>query len=186
MRDFDLYNNFGSDLNPIDYADSEYLLHEYQKRSISKELDANYEYDKFPKNFIFTKNNYGVPSNPMASQLDKLHTEAFITNKVKNIESVYVGSNELPEEYQRVKLPQTKLYNKCNCPNCNNNKKDTEDIDKAIEELQKRSEILTLLLVFIVIYCLVQMLYPTKKEIKLLKNKDNTKEMELVELTSDK
>jgi hypothetical protein len=168
------YNIFdiGNDINALNYADSAALLHEYQKKAvIGKNPDYNYEYDRFPKNFVFSKNFQGMPSNPRASGLDKLHTESFITNKVRHIEDVYVGSNEMPEELERQILPQPSykdvtVPHKCNCPNCRNKVNhdylQRNNVNMAIEELQKRNEILTLLLIFVVIYCLVQLFYPAR------------------------
>lgn len=161
------------DDNPIDSA---LLLTDYQKKSIiGQKADYNYEYDLFPKEFVYSKNFNGVPSNSHASGLDKLHTESFLTNKVRNIEKVYLGSNEMPEEYERQILPQAVSYQeysepkKCQCSNCKDNVLDNylqrNNINVAIEELQKRNEILTLLLIFIVIYCLVQLFYPTQTAI---------------------
>jgi hypothetical protein len=166
------FGDFLSNDTYNDFVDSSYLLDKYQQQAITgKNVDYNYEYDRFPKNFIYSKNIGGVPSNPRASGFDKLHTEAFITNKVRNIEKVYLGSNEMPEELERMVLPQNQGYlssNKpCSCNKCNSSI-DTEysrksNINTAIEELQKRNDILTLLLVFIVIYCLVQLLYPSQQ-----------------------
>jgi len=159
------------DVDFTDYADSYSLLHDYQKRTITgKKEDYNYEYDLFPKDFTYSKNFNGRPSNPAASRMDKLHTESYLTNKIKNIERVYVGSDEAPEEVTREILPQARTYmprdapSGCNCHECR--EKVTQeylhknDINLAIEELQKKNDILTLLLVFIVIYCLVQLFYP--------------------------
>lgn len=161
----------GSDI--MEYADSASLLHNYQQRAITgRNVDYNYEYDRFPKNFIFSKNFNGVPSNPMASGLDKLHTESFLTNKVRNIEKVYVGSNEMPEEMERQYLPQNQGYTalaapkKCPCSRCSGGVETDylrrNNVNSAIEELQKRNELLTLLLIFVVIYCLVQLFYPAR------------------------
>ena len=166
-------DDVGGGLDGANNLDSALLLHEYQKKSITgKKADYNYEYDLFPKKFIYSKNFNGMASNPHASNLDKLHTESFLTNKVRHIENVYLGSNEMPEEYERQILPQAIPYpeysapKKCGCSNCKNNVLDEymrrNDVNIAIEELQKRNEILTLLLIFIVIYCLVQLFYPAR------------------------
>lgn len=166
---FNSYGDFGSDLfgpDPLEYADSYGLLHDYQKRAITgKREDYNYEFDRFPKNFIYSKSFQGAQSNPYASKLDQFHTETFLTNKVRNIEKVYVGSNELPEPVERTVLPQTQplIEKPCGCTLCKQKTigrfEHESEIAKAIEELEKKNDILTLILVFIVVYCLVQLVY---------------------------
>jgi hypothetical protein len=172
--DYISHDDFSGDTGALSFADSASLLHDYQKSAITgKREDPNYEYDLFPKKFIYSKNFNGVPSNPRASGLDKLHTESFLTNKVRHIENVFVGSNEMPEEYERAVLPQVASYDslvsqkKCGCSKCQNTVEhdylQRSNVNVAIEELQKRNEILTLLLIFIVIYCLVQLFYPAAR-----------------------
>jgi hypothetical protein len=171
------FHDFLSNDTYNDYVDSSYLLEKYQQQAITgKNIDYNYEYDRFPKNFVYSKNIGGIPSNRMASNMDRLHTEAFITNKVRNIEKVYLGSNEMPEEVERMVLPQNQGYvayaspkKNCGCEKCKNEVDEEysrrDNVNMAIEELQKRNEILTLILIFIVIYCLVQLFFSSQKYI---------------------
>lgn len=166
---YDSYGGFGNDLfgpDPLEFADSYGLLHEYQRRAITgKKEDYNYEYDRFPKNFTYSKSFQGAQSNPFASKLDQLHTERFLTNKVRNIEQVYLGSDEYPEEAERFLLPQQASFigRPCHCALCRQKamsmNNDTADITKAIEELERKNELLTIVLVFIVIYCFVQLFF---------------------------
>ncbi len=120
--------------------------------------DYNYEYDRFPKDFKFTRRFMGVSNG---TELDKFYTESYLTNRVKNIEKTYVGSDELPETYVRKTLPQ-KGSEPCQCSKCKpkilNDYIEKLNISKAIEELQNKNDMLTLILLFIVIYCVVQML----------------------------
>lgn len=167
--DYLALDDIESGQSAYDYSDSAMLLNNYQQRMITnnRNNDYNYEYDRFPKNFTFTKNFNGIPSNLNATNLDKLHTEAYLTNKVKNIEKTYVGSNELPEEHIRKILPQNQGYlsgynhqcNKCNHYDDVYHKK--SNIDLSILELQKKNDILTLLLIFVAIYFVVQILFST-------------------------
>jgi len=150
--------------NEFDNIDSATYLHDYQKKAIIEHPDYNYEYDRFPKNFKYTKNFIGVPTNPNASKLDKFYTESYLTNKVRNIENIYLGSKEAPEEVSREILPQKQSYlvpQRCSCSKCQDKiiKEyiDRQNVNNAIEELQKRNEMLTIMLIFIVIYCVVQL-----------------------------
>lgn len=163
---------FQDEFNAVDPMESASYLRDYQTKSITgcREPDYNYEYDRFPKNFTFTKNFMGVPSNPNASKLDKFYTESYLTNKIRHIEDVYLGSNEAPEEYSRVILPQEESYasyssppRKCNCRKCQEGiiqeYMDKQNINRALDELQKRNETLTIILIFVAIYCIIQIFY---------------------------
>lgn len=117
--------------------------------------DYNYEYDRFPKDFKFSRRFMGISNG---SELDKFYTESFLTNKVKNIEKTYVGSDELPESYLRDALPQKSSAKlPCRCSKCQP-AVDNLHISKAIEELQKKNDVLVLILLFIVIYCVIQLI----------------------------
>lgn len=165
-----------NDFDNFDAMDSASYLEEYQQNAIigrNKEPDYNYEYDRFPKNFKFTKNFMGIPTNPEASKLDKFYTETYLTNKVRNIEDIYLGSKEASEEISREILPQDQSYlitsapknisAKCSCNKCQGGVikeyMDKQNVNRAIEELQKKNEILTIMLIFIAIYCIIQIFY---------------------------
>jgi hypothetical protein len=178
MDIYDQFNDFGysSIGGNGSYLDSAYILHDYQKKSLINGLNAdyNYEYDLFPKDFIYSTQFQGRPTNSRATPIDKLNTEYFLTNKIKNIEKSYMGSDEYPEDYMRYLLDSSNSsrlnrYNisssnsvdKCPCFACKNSQFidyiKNSSIGEDINTLKFKNDILTYVLFFIILYFIINL-----------------------------